>query len=328
LLTCYAAYGLTRFRAIAADYEVSSPSPYVPTRDIMNRLPAKLKTDQYIHRWQKRLGAFGRGNFVDMAARRKRAYELARSYAAIHKFEWDLIFFVRLDLAFYDPVLDFYSIYRYMKQFSELNAGLSKPLFIPGACNFGGACDRIAMGLPNAMDIYFEQDWVFQVFDMACKTEEETKYLVGHMEPEKFENHITGVGDVESGKFQITIDEPSSEHILALWLIMNNMTQLNFDGMLAFVTLRTEHAEGYCSLTREGYTQLYPNSTQFLWDPDKMTSYLTSGHNNLDLDASYEKRCGNHTLHLHVKQTCLEFPGCGCNKPYGYLYMGANVDSR
>lgn len=321
-----ASYGLSRLSKLATEYELSSSTSLIPSREIFSRMPSCLTTPEYFPRWQKRFGGFARGNFIDMYTRRKRAYELSRAYGEQHQIEWDLVVFLRLDTAFYDPVIDLYSIYQ-MIQSHQRVSNITNGIFIPGSCNFGGVCDRFAIGLFSAMEIYFESDWPFQVLDMSCQSPEETQHLLGHIPTDKYEGYVPTMKTIAQLKEELTVHIPTSETILSLWFVMKNLTQLNYDRDIAFATLRVEHAPGYCSLSRSDYIYKYPNKTAdgsgFIWDADKHSMYdLTSPFKRGDLEGSWEKRCGNHTLHLDVKKMCLNYPSCSCNKPFGYLYLG------
>jgi hypothetical protein len=320
-------FAFRKFTKLATDYEYFSSTSLLSPTETLSRLPSCLTTPEYRPRWVKRFQTNGRGNFIDMTSRRKRAYELARAYGITHQIQWDLIFFLRLDTAFYDPPLDLYSIYSLLKKSEEptetTGSGRNPAIFIPGSCNFGGMCDRLAFGLPETMDVYFETDWPLKVMAMSCAPAEETAYLLPQLAQGKYEGFVPELDTIRKMKEDLTVHVPSSETMLSLWAVMNNITQLNYDKDIAFATLRVEHAVGYCSLTRRDYIHHYPNQTQFIWDPDKHSMYdLTSPFKGLDLVASREERCGNRTQHLDLEKICATYPSCSCLKNFGHLYMG------
>jgi hypothetical protein len=364
-------FGLQRFHKIATEYEISSPVSYIPSRDILNRLPLPLKQSSNYPKWKKRLGEISRGNYVDMFVRRKRAYELALHYSEIHQLKWDLIFFLRLDTAFYDPSLDLYSIYQTILKFEQENSIpiipskpspdqgpeqlsnqgpeqntqiLSHGIFIPGSCNFGGVCDRFAIGTPEAMDLYFQTDWYFKVLDWAYAkitsrssssstsfsstspeilTLSDETLLRDYLPRGKYENFNPTLPFITEMRNEIILQQPTSETMLSLWFVLNNITQLNYDRDLAFATLRVEHANDYCNMTRIEYIYQHPNRTAFIWDPDKYPMYdVASPYLRFDHTASPELRCGAHTQHLDVKKICERVGACNCNRSFGHLYKG------
>jgi hypothetical protein len=338
-----ASAGLNKFVKLATDYELSSSVPLLSAKETLSRLPPCLVTPEYRPRWEKRFSGFSRGNFVDMYARRKRAFDLAMAYAEQRSFQWDLIFFLRLDTAFYDPPLHLYSIYQVLKQYegSSTSQPLDTPqpfqssspaVFIPGSCNFGGLCDRFAIGLPQTMSIFFEPDWTFQVMDWSCsppspdtsKTRSKSS-LLSLLPINKYEGFIPTEDTIRKMKEDLTVHVPTSETILSLWMVLNNITQLNYDKNIAFATLRVEHSPGYCSLSRSDYIHHYPNQTSFIWDPDKHAMYdIASPFKDFDLIGNHEQRCGNHTRHFirELPKICSNFPSCSCLKAFGHLYLG------
>lgn len=123
----FAVDGAQRLRHLATEYELASPAPYISSTQLKTLLPDRYKSSD---RWKKLFGNFVRGNFIDMHARRARAYELARDYALRHSFEWDLIVFIRFDTAIYNPIFDFYKWHLHILQINQASG--SKGIFIPG----------------------------------------------------------------------------------------------------------------------------------------------------------------------------------------------------
>eukprot|EP00607_Mallomonas_marina_P005030 CAMPEP_0182425592 /NCGR_PEP_ID=MMETSP1167-20130531/12057_1 /TAXON_ID=2988 /ORGANISM="Mallomonas Sp, Strain CCMP3275" /LENGTH=134 /DNA_ID=CAMNT_0024606451 /DNA_START=1200 /DNA_END=1604 /DNA_ORIENTATION=- len=111
----------------------------------------------------------------------------------------------------------------------------------------------------------------------------------------------------------------NSEHLLKCWFIMNNFTQVysvRERRIIAFATLRTSTADGYCHLTRENYLYRHPDPEKFIWEPDKMTAYPdhSSPYRGMDLKADPLMRCGPiYTMNATVICATKE---CNCGK-YG-----------
>jgi hypothetical protein len=344
-------HNLQKFHSLATEYEIYSPiSSFYSQSDLLQKLPKSLKEKEpkVFDPWFQRFSSLSRGNYLDMFTRRKRAYDLAMSYSETHNFKWDLIFFLRPDTAFYDPALDLFSIYQTIHEFESKNSIhspsssssshpsqtiLSHGIFVPGSCNFGGVCDRLAIGTPEAMSLYFETDWVLQVIDWAFSPPNQTAdaLLLADLLPRgKYENLEPNLEFIQEMRKEVTEQQPASETMLSLWFVLKNITQLNYDRNLAFATIRVEHADAYCNMTRLQYIYQHPNRTAgvplpetFLWDPDKHPSYdIASAYARFDFVASYEQRCGLHLAHLNVTKICQQQPSCRCDKPYGYLYMG------
>ena len=342
-------HNLQKFHSLATQYEIySSSSPFYSHSDLQQKFPQSLQIQEthLLNQWFQRFNSSSRGNYLDMFTRRKRAYDLAIRYSEIHNFKWDLIFFLRPDTAFYDPPLDLFSIYQTIHEFESKNSItfpsssdssqqtiLSHGIFVPGSCNFGGVCDRFAIGTPEAMKLYFEIDWVFKVIDWAFSPPNETSDLLllsENLPRGKYENFEPSLEFIQVMRKEVTEQQPTSETMLSLWFVLKNITQLNYDRNLAFATIRVEHADAYCNMTRREYIYQHPNRTigvplheTFLWDPDKHPCYdIASPYARFDFVASYEQRCGAHLSHLNVTKICTHQPSCHCDKPYGYLYKG------
>jgi hypothetical protein len=302
--------GLELLHDICTEYEISySQAALLPYHEIVPRIPG------YYYRFKEYMAQFSptmsRGNYFDMHARRHRVYEMAANYALRNGFEWDLVMFLRLDIAFYAPRLELWQWYSLLQNYNngttkgstELARGTEKEkrtihsqpgVLIPNSCNFHGVCDRIAIGLPAQMAIYFKKDFVFEVLDWTVDEVPETHQLYYP------KSYMRSNGN--------------SEHILECWFLMNNLTQLFFakPQPLVFVTVRSVHASSYCALSRDDYVKHYP-TYDFIFDPDKTTanSDLTRPASDLDLISSSEQRCGGRMSHLNSTLACMH-SGCQC----------------
>jgi hypothetical protein len=164
-------------------------------------------------------------------------------------------------------------------------------VLIPLACNFGGVCDRIAIGLPSAMDSYFGQDLAIQVLNWAVNTPEE-------------------VFGYQARAFVMYGASSFSEHVLNAWFAMNNLTQIQIDPpQMSFITLRTAWAQQYCSSNRKSFV----NNETLFW-ADRVMAFLDIGkpESGLDLIASPLKRCGAQADYDSVIKACSMVPACGC----------------
>lgn len=286
--------GLELLHDIATEYEISySQAALLPYHEVAPRLPG------HYYRFKEYMAQFSptmsRGNYFDMHARRHRVYEMAMNYALRSGFEWDLIMFVRLDIAFYAPRLELFQWYHLLQSHNNGTNRMNMPgILIPNSCNFHGVCDRLAVGLPDQMKIYFKKDFVFDVLDWSVEEVPETHQLYYP------KSYMRSNGN--------------SEHILECWFLMNNLTQLYFakPQPLAFVTVRSAHASSYCALSRDDYVKHYP-TYDFIFDPDKTTANgdLTRPASEFDLIANSEQRCGGRMSHLNSTLACMH-SGCQC----------------
>eukprot|EP01041_Mallomonas_annulata_P004473 gene4473-8908_t len=286
--------GVSLLQDIAEEVEVSwSRAPLVTQVKLEQKLPAYYK-------WFKIQKASNHGlthgNIFDMWARRTRAYHMAVAYAEREEFPWDLIVMVRLDTGFYSPTLQLHQWHHSLMNYR--NEKGHDGILIPSSCNFGGVCDRFAAGLPKTMDIYFKEDWIFDVLNWS-------------LEPSD---------DIEEAKemklnLKTTYYSLSSELSLKCWLFMNNISNIypvdNDINPLGFITLRTAAANAYCNRTRDDFHKYHPVH----WT-DKMTSHFehASKPTGFDLIASPYDRCGP-SYSLNVTEICAN-TGCTCGN-YG-----------
>lgn len=287
-------------RELATEIEIGySSTPLIPFREVQKKLPSALKKSDYFRSQAK---GMNRGNYFDMHIRRIRAYEMAREYAEKHSFEWDMIGMLRLDTAFYSPIVPFGRIYYGLIEYMKHNKQAA--IYVPTPCNFWGVCDRVAFGLPKEMEIYFQHDWPFEVLNWAI-TPTPANSEVDLVEMTRIKSMMSRDGN--------------SEHLLKCWFIVNNITQVyNSRAMrtMTFFTLRTSTADGYCTLNRNDHMYKYPKVNEFIWEPDKVTAYPdhSSPYKDLDLVADPMQRCGPiHTL--NATKVCLT-KECNCGK-YG-----------
>ncbi len=94
-----------------------------------------------------------KGNIIDMYDRRARAYELAIKYGVKNQILWDLVIFIRLDIAIYSPNLDLYHYYKKLVDYKQSNN--IQTVISHKGCNFKGYCDRILIGLKESTDKIF-----------------------------------------------------------------------------------------------------------------------------------------------------------------------------
>lgn len=112
------------------------------------------------------------------------------------------------------------------------------------------------------MDIYFEDKWPIKVLQFSDLPHDQTRHYVDHMTLNFPRDELTIVSEVKNKM----VENGNSEHLMEIWFIMNNLTQVQFyPRTITFATLRTEHAMGYCNLTRSQYSHNYPNVTEFIW---------------------------------------------------------------
>lgn len=312
--------GIHRLQKLATEIEISSSAPIYSPIAMLTKLPEHFRSTD---RWRHILtnSNWTRGNFVDMYARRERAYNMANHYAAKRGFEWDLFLFCRLDLAFYEPAINFYQIYQTLGEYNKMLE--ARAIFIPSECNFHGVCDRFAIGIPKEMEVYFQHEFAFRVLEWSQLSDNVTENVQ--------RNHLAPYAANE------TLDHPkmfmgltgSSEHALELWFVMNNLTQLDLKAVspgdisqvASFATARIEHALAYCSRSRLNYSHHYPDKNNFIWDPDKTAIYPRSDESfsRFDIVSSSLERCGKHIQQINsVPKLCGKNNECKCSSQQVY----------
>jgi hypothetical protein len=288
--------GLELLEKLCTSLEVVYTNTPVLSRDEVVAGIPKHYSDffSFIKIMDTQFAGMNRGNYFDMHIRRHRAYSLAKTYASAKGFQWDLVMFIRLDTAFYEPKLDLYYWFKTIREYNQTNRG--RAIMIPNECNFGGVCDRLAAGMPSEMDLYFKENFPFEVLHWS---------LI----------EVPDSNPLHHPKNEMKINA-NSEHLLELWFLMNNITQMFFyhPKQVAFVTLRSNHASAYCSLTRDDYIMRYPKP-EFVFDPDKCMAnpQLVRGAADFDLVADAVQRCGHKMAALNSSQICLH-PGCQCGE--------------
>lgn len=251
--------GLEMLRHMASDMEVSySSTPETDADYIKSRL--KANSNFQCSNTMTRFAAAGdkkiKGNFIDMHLHRSRAYRLSEAYSNRHKLTWDLIMFGRLDNAYYAPMLSFPLFHQVLTERSSLNG--TKNIIINKRCNFGGFCDRFAVGFPREMALYFKKDWVFDLHN---------SHIDLRGDPEALQRIDTAMNSVVQFRC-------NSESFLRAWIWgYHNITALYIYDALNFITLRTTHATLYCQKNRAEITDLkkplvpWMDSMSAMFDP-------------------------------------------------------------
>ena len=302
--------GLNLLREFATEIEITSQTTLLTSAYLTDTIPEvfirKLFGDK---RW-----SVSRGNVIDMLQRRNRAYQLSQIYASNRNFTFDFVVFIRPDSAIYHPPMDFLSWYHHIQSEVRRTSSHSSQrlgaIYIPRSCNFGGVCDRFAAGLPIDMDVYFKSDWVLEVMRWAISKEPE-KYPV--INPQVAQTHYqsSGLKDINKIIWHLLHGDSFSEKLHLSWLLLNNITQIDYQRgkyPLAFITLRTRHANFYCESNRSTY--LLNEDIDYT---DRFPAFAhnhASEYGGFDHVASAIERCGYvHTLNVSLACTSR----CNCN---------------
>lgn len=282
--------GINAIQEIATDFEIASAAP-LRTKNIEKKLPKSFKGRNYL----QFDGMHPRGDIIDMWSRRSRAYAIASAYAKRHSMEWDLVVVIRLDSAFYSPPIDYMGMFTTLSTFKANNG--NNAIITPRACAFSGVCDRFAVGLPTAMDVYFQEEWIFEVLRWVDKPRGVVFYMDGGND--KVSDRLKG--------------NPNDEFFLRAWLLLNNITNIDLHKQSShatnFITLRTRASNEYCRLNRQQMVSV--NDSVLLW-----TNRLTASDDHssytgdIDMHADAQTRCGN--VHLtNVTELCSS-ASCHC----------------
>ena len=285
--------------------------PIISMDEIKSRLPSRFsQSDEFSKRYHDEVL---HGNYFDMHRRRYEAYKMAEKYSKTMKFEWDLVAYVRFDLAFYSPSLDFYGWYLALKGFSATS---SRGILAPPSCNFHGVCDRFAVGLPAEMQLYFAENLPYSVLEWSL-TGSQKNSSTNHSDELNISYDIqTGRPSVLSFvKVHQRSPRGNSEHMLECWFIMNNITQVWVDSSpVTFTTLRSMHASTYCSMDRENYIEMYKATDPTLLEVDTCTADAdVSPYKDFDLIASKMQRCGELAGAINSSAMCLK-TACACGR--------------
>jgi hypothetical protein len=278
--------GMRLLEGAATDLEVSYSS--TPSNNALHPKRSEDRKRVMCDRLTASNSQKAAGGASDMFATRARAYDLAINYAKAEKIHWDLVLFIRPDLAFYGPVFQFYRYYSILKHRKHISG--RREVIIPRACNFGGYCDRLAVGLGPEMTAYFQNDFIGVLDTMVKGSEQYTRFA--------------SVADFC----------PSSERLLRGWLYgYNNISALSADSTMSVFTLRQKYAESYCSF---GWGETVK---QFLshWT-DLMTSFTEHGaHLPSAEDLLHDPilRCGDMFLQ-NITRMC-QSPLCFCEANNG-----------
>ena len=288
--------GLKELQSIATEIEVSSPAPLDSEDTIRKEVPLShfIRDAEY---WTL-LTTPMKGNVVDMYSRRSRAYQMAKSYSRRHSITYDLFVLLRLDSAFYTSDLNYIQWYFLLRTCNgtESNNAIipRRVLLTPDGCDFGGVCDRMAVGLEAVMDIYFQPNWPFKVLQWSVLT----KGFINQ------ENSI---------RSYIQKRNSLSENLLFGWLLLNNITQIILrPNKISFITLRTIYGGKYCSVSREAFV-----SDEGVFWADRAMSFYYHGEplGGNDSATSTDVRCGPvYQKFSNTTAICLAYASCGCEK--------------
>jgi len=278
--------GLRLLWDIATNIEVVSLEALVSPQDLLSRVPRHYK------KYFRKVKGYQRGNVADMYARRERVFSMAKHYANNYGFSWDLVIFMRMDTALYEPVLDLRMYHQNLVQHRELNNHTKnqRAIWIPRACDFQGVCDRLAIGLEDSMEIYFQKDLIYRVLDWTLL-------------------NITFENEEMTWLIKVMRGGMLREQIMMAWLYMNDIYIYSMTNT-SFVTLRLHHALTYCDLNRPQF-----NYYRGVHWTDKVTSFIsnhTSPYSGFDFVRSSQLRCGD-ICHLHLPYICKAY-NCSCEQ--------------
>jgi hypothetical protein len=279
--------GLSLIKSLCTDLEISySTQLYRHNNDhsksghenLTRSFPSKYQDSEFL----KQFLTPHRGNFIDMYNRRHRAYQLSQLYRQRHGFQYDLLIFLRPDIAFYSPILNLSMFHHSLISWKhdpiiDPTAPPRQPIYVPEACNFYGVCDRLAIGLPTEMAIYFQQDFVLDVMKWSL---------------------IPPVPNSPSSPLYCPKKAclSMSEDLLECWFLMNNLTQVFYSHPipLTFLTLRSLYAMEYCANSREVFVTQLPTAYFADTDSDKYTARvdMSREYDEEDKVQSVEERCG------------------------------------
>ena len=276
--------GLTALKTIATSIEVSSSVPLLPLDFVWESIPSQYKR----HIKNVRNSGNG-GKYIDMFARRIRAYELALAYEEVSNITFDAVLMIRFDTAFYPPILPLKDWYNSMLELQSFNIS---GVMIPYQCNFHGLCDRQTFGLSSIMRKYFTPFWPFHVLQWAITKKDDdvavyrNKSLCGNIECNDWSyTYMNLLRDYkrELGKRK----GPHSNEFLHLgWLFMNKWMQVFPNPEANFITLRWSYAESYCNLDKRQFLRSYKHM------PLKTNAGSVHNMNYFEAKATPQERCG------------------------------------
>jgi hypothetical protein len=298
--------GLQFLKSLATDLEIThSTKLLIPIQDLIKDFPSShFQETEFLSQFLTPQ----RGNYLDMYYRRHRAYQLSQRYAHKHALTWDLIMFLRPDTAFYAPVINLRMFHHTLltwrqetQSTSSSNSSFTspprRPIYVPESCNFYGVCDRVAIGLPEEMDLYFQKNFFLEVMHWSVSLLPHTKNTSSLYCPLK-------------SCFSM------SEDLLECWFLMNSLTQVFYAKPIpfTFLTLRSLYAMDYCSSSREQYVTQLPTPYFAETDPDKEMARVSHSQDYAnereseggDLMRSVEGRCGKRFVDLNLSAWCDE----------------------
>ena len=158
--------GLAILKEIATTVEVGSSVPFMPLDYINDALPVDYR--KFLNQNRSGYGPKSNSKYIDMNARRSRAYELALAYQDATNLQYHAVLFLRPDTAFYSPELPLFDWYQNLRY---LESNYKRPgLVIPMECNFQGLCDRHIFGLAPVIKSYMKYTWIFDVLHWSLQT--------------------------------------------------------------------------------------------------------------------------------------------------------------
>ena len=157
--------GLTILKEIATTVEVGSSVPFMPLDFIKDSVPIEYK--KFLNQKRSGYGPKSNSKYIDMNARRSRAYELALAYQDATNIQYHALLFLRPDTAFYAPILPLYEWYQNLQYLESSYQRLG--LVIPIECNFQGLCDRHIFGLSHVVKSYMKYTWIFDALHWSLQ---------------------------------------------------------------------------------------------------------------------------------------------------------------
>jgi hypothetical protein len=275
--------GISELKSIATMYEVSSSTPILSLEYIKQSLPSFYR--RYVKDFR---GLHNGADYIDMIARRMRAYELSLAYQDKTQITWHAVLMFRFDSVIFEPIVPLYDWY--LNLIDIRNCGLSG-VMIPWQCNFHGLCDRLIYALAPEMKMYMKPTWPFDVLHWSVDPPDNSSMS-------SFKKNTTNCPEVnqwfqdrdtfEVVKFDLRRRKgpQATEFFHLAWLVMSNFTQVVVIPMCNFATLRTAYSEAYCNLNRDGF---WASMRQH---PLKKTIFEKA--TLFDLVASPMERCGAH----------------------------------
>jgi hypothetical protein len=214
--------GLSRLQSMATFVETSTQHPL--NKYNTSEIP-KIFHKSFWYLWYPERKHV-KGNIVDMYDRRARAFELAVSYGRRNNFDWDLMFYHRLDSAMYSPEFDFHRLY------FQIQKSTTNPIMTPDKCGFnGGFCDRLLIGSQESLKKIFRYNFVYDTLNWVTTTN----------------------GELVERYLQLCKEKVISEVLLMISFTKEGIVRLGLNPDVSFITLRTRTAVAYCTSSKSSY---------------------------------------------------------------------------